>query len=196
MANNKDGQRGKFWASATILFCGAYSVWANVTFSQIRFDYVVASVFPVGVLWLTSHTVGYYAGKGRGWIYAGLGLILSVSFYVSGFHIVDKTIHSGQPWYVAVFYPVLADFPIVVAFLILIRRMETTTVPVKETQTVIIPTKVTSPAKSAPKATPAPKRAPAKKTPIPTSVPKGIPLNPPAPKPTITADGLSPAFSA
>jgi len=167
---------GRWWASGSIIYCGAFSIWANVTYGEIRLDNVIASVFPVGVLWLNSHMMGYFLPPtklGKFGVFTGLGIVLIVAFVVSGWHIVTKTMESGQPDIIAWLYPFLADWPIFVAFLILIKRVETDiatkTAPSRaKAAKKAVPAKVTP----APKATiPAKRTTPAKKAATPKALP-------------------------
>lgn len=134
-------QKGKTWATATLVICGAYSIYANVRSGQLAYDNVVTSAFPPIVAFLSSHLISYFNPASKGMktvIYGGFGLIAVISMYGSGYHIVEFAMHSGQPFQTALAYVFMTDAPMLLAAGILIEKVttsKTTTVGSKQTVT-------------------------------------------------------------
>lgn len=174
-------QKGKRWATFTLLICGAFSLWANVRSGQINAESVIVSVFPPIVAFVVSHLIAYfnprktvqYVG-----VYGILGSICAIAMYGSGWHIFDYVIRTGQHWTTGIAYIFITDAPMLVAAAILVMKVPTTTTVTKQTSpakvavspTAPIPAKTATPAKTT---KPAAKRATPRKTTKPsTNVPE------------------------
>jgi len=175
-------QKGKRWATLTLLLCGSFSIWANVRSGQINAESVIVSVFPPVVAFAVSHLIAYF--NPRGWVqkvgvYGILGLIMTIAMYGSGWHIFDYVTLSGQHWTTAIAYIFITDAPMLVAAGILVAKVPTTTTAVNRTP----PANVTPPTIPAKKTTPAKTTKPAAKrtTPAKTTKPSQKVPTPPIP---------------
>lgn len=168
---------GRRWATATLFFCGAFSLWANVRSGQFEMENAVVSAMPPGVAFLTSHLIGYFNPRKIGHkvlIWGVGGLITLFSMGASAVHIIEYTMRFGQPWYTAAMYVFVVDAPMLLAGVILIQKVPATAKPAQTVQTqassvqkATKPTPVKKPTKTA-KATPKPQGT---LTPQPTIVP-------------------------
>ena len=166
-------QKGKGWATLTLIACGAFSLWANVRSGMLSRDSIVVSVLPPVVAFLTTKLIAYLSPKTK-WtktlVYGGFGLITLVAMYGSGFHIVEFVMKTGQPWLTAISYVFIADAPMLLAAAVLVAKVPmqvSQAKPATETKPTPTPKPVkAAPAKTvAPKATNAPQKAvPAKRT--------------------------------
>jgi hypothetical protein len=175
-------QKGKFWATVTLLVCGAFSIFANVRSGRLESESVVVSVMPPVVAFLSSHLISYFSPRnlvGKILVYGVGGLIAIFAMYGSGWHIVEFVVRTGQPWTTAVSYVFITDAPMLLAAAILIEKVSTARSDANAAnRTTTTPkTKATTPVKQAPpaKATvaakttkPPAKRAVAPKTTVPT----------------------------
>lgn len=187
-------QKGHNWATGTLLFCGAFSLYTNVRSGQIATEPVIISAFPPIVAFLSSKLIAYF--NPRGWVaklfvYGGFGIICVISMGASGFHIVDTVMRNGQSWYVGLMYIFITDAPMLLAAGILVQKVPTTinrTEPDKKIQTVVtpaIPATKTTPAKTT---KPATKRtAPTKTTKPSQTAPKANILDDPLERDMLTA---------
>lgn len=149
-------QKGRRWATATLVICGAFSIYANVRSGQFEAEPIVVSVFTPIVAFLSSHLITYFSPKTKGakfMIYGGFGLITLFAMMGSGWHIVETVQRAGQNHYIAIIYVFITDAPMLLAAAILIEK-----VPTGRNTTVKVPTPTAS---AKPKTTP--KRTPAKK---------------------------------
>jgi len=168
-------QKGKRWATATLVFCGAFSIWANVRSGQMNMESAIASVVPPIVAFLTSHLISYFSPTKVGHkvlVWGGFGLVTLVAMYGSGWHIFDYVVQTGQHWSTAISYVFITDAPMLFAAAVLVQKVSTSQTKAS----------TASPAKvaTAPKRTSAPKK---------TTAPK-------ATKPTIVPNLPEPAFSS
>lgn len=193
MANTKiprtRQQRGETWATAALVICGAFSIWANVRSGQLQAENVVVSVFPPIVAFVVSHLISYFNPRtkwGKGLVYGVGGLIAMFAMYGSGYHIVETVMHTGQPLQTAISYIFITDAPMLLAAVILAEKMGTA----RETTNRTIPTTKTVPAK---KASPAKVTNPAKTTP-PTKAVKSAPTKAIRTKSTQSANIVTPTF--
>jgi len=176
MANEKTPitkvQKGRRWATATLVLTGLFSIWFNVRSGKIAAEPILFSAMPVVVLFLTIHLISYLnprKGMHKVLVYFGLGMVSIVAFGMSGFHLYTEAIKNGQIWIIAITYPFIVDVPSVISAVILVEK-----VPVARA--------VTQPANPAKKTVPAKKASPTKATATPTkrtSSPKAtIPVKP------------------
>lgn len=158
------GQKGRLYASGAVLLGLAYSTYANVRSGQIAAEPIITSVLPTVVLFLTIHLMNYFQPKNtlqKVLVWIGLGFVGLVAFGISGFHIIEQTIHNGQFWQVAIFYPIIVDVPTLLATAILIQKVNTTVSKPKAVETVKAPV--------AAKTTTGTAKPPAKRTPTRTN---------------------------
>lgn len=151
-------QKGKGWATLTLLACATFSLWANVRSGQLYRDSIVVSVMPPIVAFLTTKLIAYLSPRTtwtKALVYGGFGLITVVAMYGSGWHIVEYVHSTGQPWATAVSYVFITDAPMLLAAGVLVQK-----VPMTQNRTE--PAKVVAPPQ-APKATKA-TATPAKRT--------------------------------
>jgi hypothetical protein len=156
-------QKGRRWATATLVVCGAFSIWANVRSGALHTDSVVVSVLPPVVAFLTSHLVTYFNPVKLGqrlMIWGGMGSITILAMVGSGTHIVDTVTRTGQHWIIGVTYVFITDAPMLLSAAILIDKVPTAQLAANRTSATIPVKKAATPAK---KATPA-KTAVPKKT--------------------------------
>ncbi len=156
-------QKGRAWATATLLTCGVFSLYANVRSGQLYRDSVIVSVLPPVVAFLSSHLISYFSPRTKwtkAFVYGGFGLICLFAMYGSGWHIVDFVTKAGQHWTTAIIYVFITDAPMLLAAGILIERVSTTRTTTTKTE----PVKATEPAK---KATPVKAVAKPQTTPVP-----------------------------
>lgn len=163
-------EKGKRWATATLVFCGMFSIWANVRSGQMNTESVIVSIVPPIVAFLTSHLISYKNPRTIGQkvlIWGILGLIMIFAMYGSGWHIFDYVVKTGQHWTTGIVYIFITDAPMLVAATILVQKVpstaQTSTNRTKATASVA---KATTAAKktTAPKATQAAKRTNATKS--------------------------------
>jgi hypothetical protein len=183
-------QKGKGWATLTLLACATFSLWANVRSGQLYRDSIVVSVMPPIVAFCTTKLIAYFSPRTK-WtkalIYGGFGLITVVAMYGSGWHIVEYVHSTGQPWATAVSYVFITDAPMLLAAGVLVQK-----VPMTQSRTE--PAKVVQPPQAPPQP-PAKKTAPAKRT-TPAKATKATKAAKPtvpsfkAPIPSITDDAL------
>lgn len=156
-------QKGRAWATATLVICGAFSIWANVRSGQLAAENVVVSVFPPIVAFLTSHLISYFSPKNnlqKILVWGGMGLIMVAAMIGSGTHITETVMRTGQSMKIGLVYVFFTDAPMLLAGIILVIKVPTTQTVAKPVTPREKP-QSTQPAKKA--ATPA-KRAPAKTT--------------------------------
>ena len=160
-------QKARFWATVTLVLCGSYSIWANVSSGRANHDSVVVSVLPPIVAFCLSHLIGYLNPKTRFQkilVWAGFGLSLLFAFIASGYHIWEKSYETGQPWYIALTYPFLSDIPMIFAAVALVQKVPATQTQTRQTEPVTVP---------------AQSQAKPRSSRVPTQVPAG-PAKPPA----------------
>lgn len=159
-------EKGRMWATVTLLICGAYSLWANVRSGQFAMENLVTSAMPPVVAFLSSHLIGYFSPRRiatKLLIWGIGGVIMVFAMIGSGTHIVEYVVRNGQPFQIALIYVFITDAPMLLAGAILLQKVPTTAAPAKRT----IETTVANQSKTAsvPKATqPAKKATPAKRT--------------------------------
>jgi hypothetical protein len=151
-------QKGRFWGSVLVGLTLVMSLFSNVRSTEFSAEPVAYAVFPVIVLFGTVHTISYLPLKrkiSKVFVWIGLGLVAIIAFGMSGFHIYEQALRNGQPWYVAIPYPFVVDFPSVVGMLILAMKDTTQKViekapVVAKATTVAKATKAAVPAKTTP----------------------------------------------
>jgi len=147
-------QKGRKWATATLVLTGLFSIWFNVRSGKLAPEPVLFSVMPVVVLFLTIHLITYLNPR-KGWhkvlVYAGLGLVTLVAFGMSGYHLWEQAVHNGQPGLIALTYPFIVDVPSVISAVILVEKVPVAQSSANRTQPAkaAVPAKKTSPAKAA-----------------------------------------------
>jgi hypothetical protein len=159
-------QKGKAWATATLVICGAFSIWANIRSGQFLAENIIVSGFPPIVAFVTSHLISLFNPRkvlSKVMIYGGFGLVCLVAMYGSGWHIYTYALENGQHWSAAVSYVLMTDTPMLLAAAILATKVPTT-------QTQPTPTKRTPPIKKAttPRAASPVKKATTRAKPVPT----------------------------
>src|SRR5258706_13996581 len=105
-------QKGHAWATATLVICGTFSVYANVRSGQLYRDSIIVSVLPPVVAFITSHLISYF-NPSKKWtkalIYGGFGTICVIAMYGSGWHIYSFVSQTGQHWTTAISYIFITD---------------------------------------------------------------------------------------
>jgi len=152
-------QKGRRWATATLVVCGAFSIWANVRSGALHTENVVVSVLPPVVAFLTSHLVTYFNPSKTGqrvMIWGGMGSITILAMVGSGTHIVDTVTRTGQHWSIGVIYVFITDAPMLLSAAILIDKVptaQTVARPASATKAVkkAVPAKTAVPKKAAPR---------------------------------------------
>lgn len=147
-------QKGKFWATMTLLVCGAFSLFANVRSGRLESESVIVSGLPPVVAFFTSHLISYFSPRnlvGKVLVYGVGGLIALCAMYGSGWHIYEFVVRTGQPWTTAISYIFITDAPMLLAAAILIEKVPTVRSVTTETnRTTTTPkTKATTPVKQA-----------------------------------------------
>ena len=173
-------QKGRMWATVTLLVCGTFSLYANVRSGSFAQDSVIVSAFPPVVAFLSSHLISYFNPKTiwtKVTVYGGFGFISVIAMYGSGYHIVEFVTHTGQPWTTAISYIFMADAPMLLSAGILITKVTTSQ-------------SATETGKTTNRTTPAKKTTPAKVANAPKPVVSSTTTKPPArrttaPKPTV-----------
>lgn len=143
-------QKGRFWGAVLVALTMIMSLFSNVRSTQFSAEPVAYAVFPVIVLFGTVHTISYLPLKRRvskAFVWIGLGLVAIIAFGMSGYHIYEQALRNGQPWYVAIPYPFVVDFPSVVGMLILAIK-DTTQKVTEKVPVVAKATKAAVPAKT------------------------------------------------
>lgn len=159
-------QKGRLWATATLVVCLSFSLWANVESGRFEAKSIAVSAMPPIVAFFCSHLISYFAPRTKLMktvIYGGFGAITAFAMYGSGYHIINFVMSTGQPWETAISYVFITDAPMLLAAGILIEKVTTArsaTAPAKQATTAPVKTtapnpKVTTVAKTttAPKAT-------------------------------------------
>jgi hypothetical protein len=174
MANEKipttRHQKGKRWATYTLLICGAFSIWANVRSGQMNYESVIVSVFPPIVAFATSHLISYFNPRKTGHrvlIWGIGGIVLLFAMYGSGWHIWDYVIKTGQHWTTGIAYIFITDVPMLLAAVILVEKVSTAqqaTSPAKAVKTDIAASTVKAPVKAQKAVRPAKAATPPKRT--------------------------------
>jgi len=122
-------QKGAFWATGTLVLCGAFSIYSNVRSGQIEAENIIVSVFPPIVSFFASHLISYFSPRNIGQkliVWGGMGLVVLFSMIGSGWHIVENTARLGQPIYVAIMYVFITDMPMLLAGVIIATKVSTT----------------------------------------------------------------------
>jgi hypothetical protein len=154
---NTRHQKGRRWATLTLVLCGAFSLWANVRSGNLGTENIVISAFPPIVAFATSHLIGYFNPRKMGQkvlVWGGMGSVMVFAMIGSGTHIADTVIKEGQPWYIGIVYIFITDAPMLLAGAILVEKVPTAQT-VQSTQPVSSPAKRTPAKKAATKAIPA-----------------------------------------
>ena len=90
-----------------LLYCGAFSIYANVRSGQIEMEPVIISITPPIVAFLTSKLIAYFNPSsriGKIAVYGGFGVICAISMLASAFHIIDTVDRNGQDWRIGLLY--------------------------------------------------------------------------------------------
>lgn len=152
-------QKGRRWATATLVVCGAFSIWANVRSGSLHAENVVVSVLPPVVAFLTSHLVTYFNPTKTGhkvMIWGGMGSITILAMVGSGTHIIDTVTRTGQHWLIGLTYVFITDAPMLLSAAILIDKVPTAQTVANRTSAAkpakkTVPAKATAPKKAAPR---------------------------------------------
>lgn len=152
-------QKGRMWATMTLVICGTFSLYANVLSGSFNRNSVIVSALPPVVAFLSSHLISYFNPKTiwtKATVYGGFGLISLIAMYGSGYHIVEFVMHTGQPWTTAISYVFITDAPMLLSAGILISKVSTSQKATETAKPVqaAIPAKKTTPAKVAKTAIP------------------------------------------
>lgn len=146
-------QKARTWATATLVICGTFSLYANVLSGSFTLNGVVVSAFPPIVAFLSSHLISYFNPKTiwtKVTVYGGFGLISAFAMFGSGYHIVEFVMHTGQPMTTAISYIFMADAPMLLSAGILIAKVSTAQTATTEVKTAnrTVPAKKTTPTKA------------------------------------------------
>lgn len=153
-------QKGKWWATGTLVICGAFSIWSNIRSGQMNYESVITSVFPPIVAFLSSHLISYFSPTkiGQRVLVWGIGgIIMTIAMYGSGWHIFDYVSKTGQHWTTAISYIFITDAPMLLAAVILVDKVPTAKTTTNTVKAPVKAQKVASPAKAT--------KPPAKRTP-------------------------------
>lgn len=160
-------QKGRRWASFTLVICGAFSIWANVRSGSLGVENVVISVFPPIVAFATSHLIGYFSPRKTGQrvlVWGGMGTVMVFAMIGSGTHIIDTVTKTGQHTLIGFVYIFITDAPMLLAGAILVEKVPTAQAVAR----VATPAKQTSTAKATVKTNPAKTATPKKTAPRPS----------------------------
>src|SRR5689334_22586606 len=144
-------QKGKWWATGTLVICAAFSIWANVRSGQMNYESVIVSVMPPIVAFFSSHLIGYFNPTkiGQRILVWGIGgIIMVIAMYGSGWHIYDYVIRTGQHWTTAIAYIFITDAPMLLAAVILVDKVPTAQTTTNTVKAPVKAQKVASPAKA------------------------------------------------
>ncbi len=158
-------QKGKWWATGTLVICGAFSIWSNVRSGQMNYESVIVSVFPPIVAFVVSHLITYFNPQkiGQKVLVWGIGgIIMVIAMYGSGWHIFDYVIRTGQHWTTGIAYIFITDAPMLMAAVILVDKVSTAQTSTSTVKAPVKAQKVAQPAKAA--KPPAKRTSPAKVT--------------------------------
>ncbi len=121
-------QKGRRWATFTLVICGAFSIWANVRSGSLGVENVVISVFPPIVAFATSHLLGYFSPRKTGQkllVWGGMGSVMIFAMIGSGTHIIDTVTKTGQHTLIGFVYIFITDAPMLLAGAILVEKVPT-----------------------------------------------------------------------
>lgn len=127
-ATERKNRNARIWAYLALFVFLSFSMAANVL-TAWEYDIVakiVAGVPPVS-LFVTSML--FERMVANRWIKAGMVLTIVVSLAFSWYHIAELALDSHQPWFIALFLPVVIDVPMLFAGTVLLRQAKQVTLP-------------------------------------------------------------------